>query len=104
MILIASAMWLLSGRGNKHAHTHAHTLFCELHWQALIPALAYERRQLEAVAVASVAANACCGFHSDGSSCVLSHLCVNIRRHTPSVCQPRANSFFWNVFFLLRRV
>lgn len=68
MTLIASAMWLLSGRGNKHAHTHARTLFCELHWQALIPALAYERRQLEAVAVASVAANTCCGFHSDGSS------------------------------------
>lgn len=45
---------------NKHtwARTKTHTLSPVLRWQAVIPALAYERQQLEGVAVTVVVA--CC--------------------------------------------
>lgn len=41
-------------RRNKRTNTHS--LSCELHWQAVIPALAYESQQLEGVAVSVVGA------------------------------------------------
>ena len=43
---------------NTRAHTKTHTLSSVLRWQAVIPALAYERQQLEGVAVTVVVA--CC--------------------------------------------
>lgn len=76
-----------------NTHPETHTLCSVLHWQAVIPPLAYERRQLEGVAVTVVVP--CCSlcypfggqllcsrwpsglFHSPPSFCV-----------SPSVCRP----------------
>lgn len=69
MTLIASAMWLAASSGinthaptQTHTHTSAHTLSSALRWQAVIPALAYERQQLEGVAVTVVARLLCYPF------------------------------------------
>lgn len=51
-------------------HTNPHLLSGALRWQAVIPELAYERSQLEGVAV-TVAV--CCVLPLDGSSSVLPH-------------------------------
>lgn len=59
MTLIANAMWLstparLARRriNTRKQHVRTHIVLCiALRWQALIPALAYERQQLEGVAV-----------------------------------------------------
>lgn len=53
-----SAECIASFAINTQKHTETHTLCSVLHWQAVIPALAYERRQLEGVAVTVVVA--CC--------------------------------------------
>lgn len=52
-----------------YKHTNTHALSPVLHWQAVIPALAYERQQLEGVAVNVVVV--ACVIHLDGSSSVL---------------------------------
>lgn len=56
-VLSASFIW------NKHSCTYT-KLSSVLHWQAVMPALAYERQQLEGVSVAVVLT--CCGIYFDG--------------------------------------
>lgn len=96
MTLIANAMWLRTparlarcGTNTRkqrvHAHTRTHIVLCiALRWQALIPALAYERQQLEGVAVTGAVCLLCFPFGC--SSSVLANLCFNTRHDTPSVC------------------
>ncbi len=48
----------INTREHSSTHTKTHTLSCVSRWLAVIPALAYERQQLEGVAVTVVVA--CC--------------------------------------------
>ncbi len=52
------ASFEINTRKNTRAYTKTHTLSSVCRWQAVIPALAYERQQLEGVAVTVVVA--CC--------------------------------------------
>lgn len=67
---------------NTKPHTQRRRLFSALHWQAVIPALAYEREQLEGVAVTVVP---CCIIHLDGTASVLTLPCRgNVHCCTPT--------------------
>lgn len=55
-------IWNKHSQTDMRAHTSAHTLSSVLRWQAVIPALAYERQQLEGVAVTVVARLLCYPF------------------------------------------
>lgn len=61
--LLSAECWVHRFIWNKHSCTYT-KLSSVLHWQAVMPALAYERQQLEGVSVAVVLTR--CGIYFDG--------------------------------------
>lgn len=67
--VLSASLHLEETQKKSRKHTRTRILSSVLHWQAVIPALAYERQQLEGVAVTVVVP--CCVVHLDGTSSVL---------------------------------